>query len=95
MGTSRRRDLSSQILEGCLGINLLKKQKGKEVQQEKQHLQGHTGVPSGESGALGTAGEGGYVCLNKAGCEGGQGPRLYVLLRYPACPEGNGEPAKG
>ena len=33
--------------------------------------------------------------MNKAGCEGGQGPSLYILLRYPACPEGNGEPAKG
>lgn len=37
------------------------------------------------------------MCLDKAGWEGkgGQGPSSYALLRYLACPEGNGEPLKG
>lgn len=62
-----RRDQSSQVLEGCLGINLLKMQEGKEAQQGEQHLQSHTGVPFREPRAPGTGRRGGV--LDKAGWE--------------------------
>lgn len=92
VGTSRKRDLSSQGLEGHLGLDLLRMQEGMNAQQDKQHQQSHTGVLSGNLERVEQPDRRGTPGQCRLG--GWQGPSLYAQLRYLFHPEGNREPPK-
>lgn len=71
----------------------MRTQEGKNAQQDKQHLQSHTGVPSGNLERFEPPDRWGMPGQSRLG--GWQGPSLHARLRYLSCPEGNREPPKG